>query len=68
MEKGTASLSDRESARREVRDRVDVVVVRIVQLDRRCAHYEIEQRPVFAARVLIVTRIVPINNPNSPLA
>jgi hypothetical protein len=68
MEKGTASLSDRESARREVRDRVDVVVVRIVQLDPRCAHYEIEQRPVFAAHVLIVTRIVPINNRNSPLA
>ncbi len=55
------------SARTEHRERVYVVVVRIVQLDPRCAHYEIEQRPVFAPHVLIVTRIVPINNRNSTL-
>ena len=56
------------SVRREFRERVYVVVVRIVQLDPRCAHYEIEQRPVFAPHVLIVTRIVPIHDRNSLLA
>ena len=55
------------SACPELRERVRIVVVRIVQLDPRCAHYEIEQRPVFAPHVLIVTRIVPINNRNSML-
>jgi hypothetical protein len=64
MERGTASLSDREFRAPERRERVHVVVVWIVQLDRRCAHYEIEQRSVFALHVLIVTRIVPMNNRN----
>jgi hypothetical protein len=37
-----------------------------VQLEPRCAHYEIEQRPVFAPHLLIVMRMEPINNRNSP--